>query len=78
MTNMKIGSMTLTSWVNRVTRPVAKPHTTPMQVPPTATTRNEANPAIKSVYFKRDGPISLSKKNNSKCTYLKKRKTRVN
>lgn len=64
MTKMKIGSMTRTSFVNLVTRPVANPHTTPMQVPPTATTKKEARPARKSVYTRLEGPISLWNKEN--------------
>lgn len=49
ITNMKIGSITRTWWVNLVTKPVAKPQIIPIIVPPIATTRNDARPDNTSV-----------------------------
>jgi len=42
-----MGSITLTWWVKRVTKPVRKPHRTPITVPPKATTKNDAMPVTK-------------------------------
>ncbi|KAE8742328.1 hypothetical protein FOCC_FOCC012128 [Frankliniella occidentalis] len=59
MTKMKMGSMTRTWCVKRVTSPVAKPHTMPITVPPNATTKKDAKPASRSVARMLLGPISV-------------------
>ncbi|CAH1977937.1 unnamed protein product [Acanthoscelides obtectus] len=55
---MKMGSMTLTSLVNLVTRAVATPQITPITVPPRATTQKFRKPDKTSTYRMLFRPIS--------------------